>query len=292
MVERLLDGSVHPDDVPPGYRDVLRMLTAATAAPMADPAAEAAARAAFRSARRPADTSRRTSVLSKLLGVKALAAFALGAATIGTAAAATGTLPDAAQAAAHRAVAAVPSAEGAESGGERGTTPMAKASGTPAEAMSGLCRAYVSGRGGEQGGKLDATAFERLVKAAGGPDGVEAYCAALTKPGGSSTRAPQDAALAGHCRAWLAADRKDRTAELGKPVLDLLAKAAGGADAVAAYCTTLVGPSPADERPRASTGPHPTDEPRPASGAPESPGRDGHTGVPTPSRPAPPTPRG
>jgi hypothetical protein len=39
----------------------------------------------------------------------------------------------------------------------------------------------VSGNGAEQGGKLDATAFEVLARAAGGQDRVGAYCQALVE---------------------------------------------------------------------------------------------------------------
>ena len=45
----------------------------------------------------------------------------------------------------------------------------------------GLCQAFVSGNGAEQGGKLDATAFEVLARAAGGQDRVGAYCQALVE---------------------------------------------------------------------------------------------------------------
>jgi hypothetical protein len=48
--------------------------------------------------------------------------------------------------------------------------------------LEGLCQAFLSGSGAEEGGKLDATAFEALARAAGGQDKVPAYCQAL-QPG-------------------------------------------------------------------------------------------------------------
>jgi hypothetical protein len=287
--ERMLDGALHPEDAPPDYRDVLRVLAAASDPASVNPSAEAAALAVFRSARRPVETHRRTSVLSKLLSAKALAALALGAVSVGTAAAATGTLPDAAQATAHRLVAAVPDANQAGLTAESGSAAKANAGAKAAATAVGLCRAYASGRGGEMGGKLDAAAFEQLSAAAGSADGVEAYCAKVTaaaQAGSSSRAAEQDAALAGQCRSWLAAE--GRTASLSKAVLDRLASAAGGADSIATYCSELVGQaSAADQRPAAEAQPRPSATPE----APESPGGDSRVGS-SPSHPAPPTPRG
>lgn len=285
--ERMLDGALDPLDAPPDYRDVLWVLAAASAPASADPSAEAAALATFRSARRPVDTRRRTSVLSKMLGAKALAALALGTASIGTvAAAATGTLPDAAQAAVHRVVAAAPSADRAEGAGDAGSAKAAAGSHSAAD-LVGLCRAYAAGRGGEQGRKLDAAAFKRLTEAAGSAD-LDAYCATVTAGAraDSATRAgggKTDADLAGHCRSWLAAGEQDR-AKLGKPVLDRLTAAAGGADSIAAYCSALVGQATADQG--AATNPRPTTATAPASPGADAPGRDA-----SPSHPAP-TPRG
>jgi hypothetical protein len=55
----------------------------------------------------------------------------------------------------------------------RGTTDAAPGANPDLE---GLCRAYLAGKGSEQGRKLGATAFEALARAAGGPDQVDAYC--------------------------------------------------------------------------------------------------------------------
>jgi hypothetical protein len=293
MAERLLDGTVHEDDVPPDYRDVVRVLAAAAASPSLVPPAEAAALAAFRSARRPVDPPRRTSVLSKLLGAKAVAAVVLGTAAVGTAAAAaTGTLPDAAQAKAHNIVAAVPDSAGAEAGAAKAAAHTPSASGRPAlPGAVGLCQAYGSGSGGDHGQRMDSTAYGRLADAAGGADKITAYCetvaAAASRAAGSAATGEREA-LAGVCRAWLAAGQAGEAPAAA--VVDRLTKAAGSADAIAQYCSTLVGgdnPAGAADRPAAPAAPTAT----PAGNAPSAPPGDGHATA-TPSHPAPPTPRG
>ncbi len=297
MAERLLDGTAHEDDVPPEYRDVLRVLAIAAASPSPVPPAEAAALAMFRSTRRPVDPPRRTSVLSKLLGAKAVAAIVLGTAAVGTAAAAaTGTLPDAAQAKAHHIVAAVPDADpaGHGAGAVTAATHSPRAGGASDHptlpGVAGLCQAYGSGSGGENGNRLDSTAFGRLADAAGGADKITAYCrtvtAAATRAAGSA--ASDRAGLAGACREWQAADRAGRAPAAA--VLDRLTTAAGGADAIAPFCAALVGENDGGgaaqpDRPSA------TPPAAPRGDAPTAPPGKGH-GEGTPSHPAPPTPRG
>jgi hypothetical protein len=299
MVERLLDGAVHEQDVPPDYRDVLHVLTAAAAPAAPIPGAEAAAVAAFRSARSPADQPRRKSVFSKLLGAKALAALVLGAASVGTAAAAAaGALPDSAQATVHRVVAKVPApdraaAAGSATGARAASatrsrpTPTAAADGTLPGA-AGLCQAYRSGQGGEKGGRLDSAGFERLSTAAGGADRIDAYCATVTAAGGTAAGGTaaggNGEALAGSCRAWLAASRAGRTATVGKGVLDRLATAAGGPASIGTYCSELVGPVPDDHKPTGAGTPGPPADPGRSHGS----GAGGERN--TPSHPAP-TPR-
>jgi hypothetical protein len=43
-------------------------------------------------------------------------------------------------------------------------------------AKDGLCQAWQSGQGGDNGGRRDSTAFQALAKAAGGADKVDAFC--------------------------------------------------------------------------------------------------------------------
>jgi len=291
-VERMLAGALDPQDAPPGYAEVVRVLAAAAAPPTGrELAGEAAAVAGFRSAHRPFDASRRLPVLGRLLGVKALAATIAGAATIGTAAAAaTGSLPAPAQRAAHRLLGAagVP----AEATPARPLRPDASPSALPGAV--GLCRAWAAGEGGEHGKKLDSTAFDRLATAAGGAEKVPAYCTSLTSPKPSTTTtatrpgaarpgttaATPDGQLVGTCRAWLDAANHGQPARLGKPVLDRLAAAAGGADKMAGYCTALVAGAASQT---GSASPAPT----PSAGVPQPSGHGG-AGRATPSpRPTP-----
>ena len=201
MVERLLDGAAHQDDVPRDYRDVARVLAAAAAPAAPRPSAEAAALATFRSTRRPVDPPRRTSVFSKLLGAKAVAAVVLGTATVGTAAAAAaGALPDQAQAKAHSIVAAVPDADRSDHGTGAAEDAGARAGGAGAAATlpgaAGLCQAYGSGSGGENGQRLDSAAFGRLADAAGGADKISAYCGTVAAAA-AARPAPRRAGTAG-----------------------------------------------------------------------------------------------
>ncbi len=71
---------------------------------------------------------------------------------------------------------------GARPGVSTGPGPGAAGAG-PAAApnLEGLCQAVMSGNGAEQGGKLDATAFEVLARAAGGKAKIDAYCQALVQ---------------------------------------------------------------------------------------------------------------
>lgn len=98
---RLLQGAVHPDDAPPGYASVADLLATAASLPAVDedtgaPTISAMVEAIRASAPAP-ETPRRKTMLGKILAGKALVAVGL-ALTAGGAAAATGTLPDQAQA--------------------------------------------------------------------------------------------------------------------------------------------------------------------------------------------------
>ena len=97
---RLLQGLVHPDDAPPGYGAVAGLLASAaqpTRAAVDEDIAAATVSAmveAIRGGESAPQTSRRKSMLSKLLAGKALAAIGVVALTASGAAAATGSLPD------------------------------------------------------------------------------------------------------------------------------------------------------------------------------------------------------
>lgn len=133
-----------------------------------------------------------TSLLAKLLAAKALAATAAAASVGGIAlAAATGSLPPAAQNAAHDLVGAPAATSTSDSvtqddtTGTDGTDSAAPAA-TPSPSLVGLCRAYGAGVADAKGKALDHPAFTVLVTAAGGKAGVAAYCTTLlaTAPGG------------------------------------------------------------------------------------------------------------
>jgi hypothetical protein len=107
---RLLQGTVHPDDAPPGYGSVAGLLSSAarfSLAPVDEDAAAATVSAmveVIRSAGPVPQTSRRKSMIGKLLAGKALAAVAVLGLTATGAAAATGSLPDPVQGAVSGAV--------------------------------------------------------------------------------------------------------------------------------------------------------------------------------------------
>jgi hypothetical protein len=100
---RLLQGLVHPDDAPPGYGPVAGLLNSAAHLPMGTVDEDAAAFTVsamvevIRNATPTPETSRRKTMLGKLLAGKALAAVAVLGLTATGAAAATGSLPDPAQ---------------------------------------------------------------------------------------------------------------------------------------------------------------------------------------------------
>jgi hypothetical protein len=95
-------------------------------------------------------------------------------------------------------------------------------------------------------------------------------------------------ALAGACRSWQAADAAGRTPT--QAVADRLTTAAGGADAIAAYCAALVGEDNGNVADHPSAAPHPTPAPTPNGSKPTEPPAKGHASG-TPAHPAPPTHR-
>ena len=196
-LERLLDGPLDPGSVPPGYGGLARLLAAAAAPAAAEElAGEQRALGEFAAVMRstpPTLSPRRTAVARKVFTIKAAAAALVAVLSVGgIAAAATGLLPGqaspvadqaaattAADAAAHgldRAAAANvggPAQAGATDGQGRESAVGPDAT---AAARAGLCQAWQSGQGGDQGRRMDAVAFQALADAAGGADNVAAYC--------------------------------------------------------------------------------------------------------------------
>jgi hypothetical protein len=105
--DRLLAGAVTSEDAPPGYAGVARFLQAARPRPAAGELARETATVATMTAAllthpAPVSQSRRKHMLSKILTAKAAAAATAVLLSAGTAGAATGNLPDAAQGIASR----------------------------------------------------------------------------------------------------------------------------------------------------------------------------------------------
>ncbi|HZN13138.1 MAG TPA: hypothetical protein VFB78_02630 [Acidimicrobiales bacterium] len=107
VTERLLSGTVTPDDAPPGLSGVAAALAAAAEpVPTAGPGAPllAAMVSAIETPARPTPTPRRNPVLAKVLSTKVAITAAVLVLGVGSAAAATNNLPDAAQDGVSRAV--------------------------------------------------------------------------------------------------------------------------------------------------------------------------------------------
>ena len=205
-VDRLLTGTLVPASAPPGYARVAELLAATVAAPtprelagQASVLAEVRAVARTRSSVALAGSARpprrrRRAGLAVVVVVGALA-------TGGVAAATTGHLPEPVRQAARSILASggdpatpeppepAPVTTTGSGGAGLGAAPStgatasglgAAASGSVAQPeLEGLCRAFLAGKGGEQGEKLDATAFEALSRAAGGDDQMRTFCQRL-----------------------------------------------------------------------------------------------------------------
>ena len=212
-VEWLLSGTLPPAQAPAGYAKVAELLAAAAAAPSsAELAGQRAVLAELRAVTRGRRSAVRPSRVARTSRRRRRAGLAVvvvvGAlVTGGVAGAATGHLPGPVRDAARSIIGAAdggtpstsiqagqppapvkrPAGSGGGLGGARpgvstGPGPGAAGAG-PAAApnLEGLCQAVMSGNGAEQGGKLDATAFEVLTRAAGGKDKIDAYCQALVQ---------------------------------------------------------------------------------------------------------------
>ena len=223
-VDRLLTGTLVPASAPPGYARVAELLAATVAAPtprelagQASVLAEVRAVARTRSsvalagpARPP--RRRRRAGLAVVVVVGALATGGVAAA------AATGHLPEPVRQAARSILASggepatpeppepAPVTTTGSGGAGLGAAPStgatasglgAAASGSVAQPeLEGLCRAFLAGKGGEEGRKLAASAFQFLARAAGGADRTRGFCQRLqatdAEPKASMEPKPQD----------------------------------------------------------------------------------------------------
>lgn len=207
-VDRLLTGTLAPASAPPGYARVAELLAATVAPPtpreldvqaavLAELRAVTRMRSSASSARPARPPRRRWAGLAVAVMVGALAT--------GGVAAATGHLPEPVRGAA-RSILSGPggapvtpgspepapvtttgsggaSLAGAPSSGAPGGRPGTAAAGSVAGPnLEGLCRAFLAGNGGEQGQKLDATAFAVLSRAAGGDGEMRDFCQRLLPP--------------------------------------------------------------------------------------------------------------
>ena len=207
-VEQLLTGAYSPGQAPAGYAEVAQLLAAAAAAPTpGELAGQEAVLAELRAVTRaqPAATMapvlagpprrRRRTGLAVVVVVGALV-------TGGAAGAATGHLPAPVREAA-RSILGTGGGQAPPASTEAGQPPApvkrpaGAGGGLPGSRLgvsssrrpgigpaaspnlAGLCQAFLSGNGAEEGGKLGATAFEALARAAGGQDQVPGYCQSL-----------------------------------------------------------------------------------------------------------------
>jgi hypothetical protein len=194
--DQLLAGRLDPVDAPPGYVAVARLLAAAAAPPGREElAGEHRAVAEFEAVVRsapPTPTPRRAGMPSKRFSVRAIAVAVAAVMTIGgVAAAATDRLPGSARRVADEAPATThgsapattqggaatrPGTAGSPTGGQKAATGP-DASGA---ARDGLCRAWLAGKGGDNGKRDDSTAFQALARAAGGAANIAAWCGSRT----------------------------------------------------------------------------------------------------------------
>lgn len=190
----------------------------------------------------PSQTSRRSrmpALLAALVATKTAFAATAATAAVGavTLAGATGTLPAPAQEVAHSAFGA-PAADRTEKAdkpaqpekadkakdGERVDT-ASSPSASPSPNLVGLCRAYTSGVKDSSGKALENPAFTVLVTAAGGAEGVDAFCvttlaAAPGKPTDAPSGKPADAGRPSHAGKPSDAGRPTdvgRPTDAGKP---------------------------------------------------------------------------
>ncbi len=214
--ERLLSGWLDPDDAPPGYARVAELLARAASDQPApeEKAGKAAALAAFAAVRTRSPhppIPQRWSVLTKMFTVKAVVAALLGVLAVGGVAAATGNLPTPAQLvagshsgmgvgnAAHTPPSTTDHGKGQGQGAGRqgqgqghdtaSSNGQANGQGPtlPGPAANGLCQAWSDGQGAANGKKMDAVAFQALVKAAGGEGNVASFCAKVMSAATSTT---------------------------------------------------------------------------------------------------------
>ncbi len=221
LVDRLLDPkwtgpgpSQAPDDdgaISDVDRERVRMAAVVDALRQPGTAAELADEASYLRAFDEATTAARKPTRTIVIGTRAaVAAGVLVLAAATGAAAYTGSLPGPLQRAAHSAIGAPAADQGSDDGTDQAGddptgSPTDTPTGSPSEtatetptggttshspvgpdatgaAAFGLCTAWSKG-----GLATTSVAYRNLSTAAGGPDGITAYCASIVKPGSGST---------------------------------------------------------------------------------------------------------
>jgi hypothetical protein len=226
-LDRLLDGDFATERTTPDVEALADLLSAAAGPPSdRELAGQTAAIAAFArerdvgSHRRQATVARRRSMLATLLGTKLAAAAAAGAIGFGglAAAAYAGALPEPIQDFAHQTVGAPSASSDHSDPGNQGsahrhseasehanTGQSSQAVGPDAtgSASYGLCTAFAEERA--ENGKVDtkSVAYQALVKAAGGADNIDEFCAGVAAPreGSGSASVPSGDAASEHATA-------------------------------------------------------------------------------------------
>jgi hypothetical protein len=102
-----------------------------------------------------------------------------------------GSLPDAAQDAAHDMLGSVgvPASDHAADAARK-VSANAEGPDATGPAAVGLCRAFTEGEKAEHGKALDSVAFQALARAAGGRDNIEGYCAGVLANAGTEPSGP------------------------------------------------------------------------------------------------------
>jgi hypothetical protein len=226
-LDRLLDGDLSTERAAPEVEALADLLSAA-AGPASDRelAGQTAAVAAFvrerdvDGHRRHATAARRRSMLATLLGTKLAAAAAAGAVGFGglAAAAYAGALPEPIQNFAHQTVGAPAASSDHTDPGNQGSAHRNSEASEHANAGQssepvgpdatgtagyGLCTAFAEEKA--ENGKVDTNslAYQALVKAAGGADNIDEFCAGVAAPreGSGPASVPSGDAASEHATA-------------------------------------------------------------------------------------------
>jgi hypothetical protein len=180
--DRLLAGAIEPEDAPPAYEGVARLMKVLTAPSMESELRRQEQTIAVMQdvlSTRPARSGgahRRISVMSTSVRLRLIAATVAALLVIGTGLAFAGSLPAGAQGVASDVLSKIGVTVPDPNSHANSHSSNASTEAPPEAAWFGLCTAWQSGQGGEQGEKDQATAFAQL-SAAAGTTTVQGFCA-------------------------------------------------------------------------------------------------------------------